>query len=426
MFVECKNFIHDSKSTERDLSFREELEKQLKKLDKSKYEELKRLMLSKVDNEFPALANELIDYRNGLIKKGKESKEKSRLTKVLRSSYWESYRKKEAESFMMCEEALKKSVATGDDDLFYQAIKDIKKNSKYIWVFQVNGTLFNSVCNLQHDSKNRMPTFKDLASGFIRRRKEYIAEQATKYEIDKATKEKQEAAEALNSKSISDEKEKHRLGEKHEAAKAIANEERRGRKEAEAKAEEERKAKEEERIGREEAEAKVKAIRFLYGEASSFNISIPVIMQNQDVEKFLTEQYTFLILNKEYGAKFKNLCAEYKNFNKETEKEVNLKKLSELANEFERLSRDFIRREEEEEEVRKNAPKYNDQDIDRLSSSVVTRVVQMRDLAEKEQKILEKEKIEVEEIVKKLQMQDPNSALEEVNFEPVAGPSWQI
>ncbi|WP_341811770.1 hypothetical protein [Wolbachia endosymbiont (group A) of Conops quadrifasciatus] len=186
MFVECKNFIHDSIDSQRNLSFREKLEEQLKKLDKSKREELERLLLSSVDNEFQSLADKLIDYKDKLRKKPGE---KSSVTKAFNPSYWVSYIKREKKSIEMCEEALRKSVATGDDELFYRVIEDIKKDSKYIWVFQVNGTLFNSVYKTRHDSQKRMLSFRELAENFIGNRKKYIADQQDEYKIRKATAE---------------------------------------------------------------------------------------------------------------------------------------------------------------------------------------------------------------------------------------------
>ncbi|OJH30476.1 hypothetical protein Wxf_00061 [Wolbachia endosymbiont of Armadillidium vulgare] len=79
-------------------------------------------------------------------------------------------------------------------------------------------------------------------------------------------------------------------------------------------------------------------------------------------------------------------------------KEPDLERLSELANKFEKLSRSFIESEKEEEESIENVPECSDQGIDRLKLSIVTRVVQARDVAEKEKRKVEKEKTEVEEI----------------------------
>jgi len=61
-----------------------------------------------------------------------------------------------------------------------------------------------------------------------------------------------------------------------------------------------------------------------------------------------------------------------------------------------------------------------------LKCDIVTRVVQARDIAEREKKTVEKEKTEVEEIVKRLQMQAPNSAFTNVSHELIAGLSWRI
>ncbi|WP_147269160.1 hypothetical protein [Wolbachia endosymbiont of Cylisticus convexus] len=106
-------------------------------------------------------------------------------------------------------------------------------------------------------------------------------------------------------------------------------------------------------------------------------------------------------------------------------KEPDLERLSELANKFEKLSRSFIESEKEEESI-ENVPECSDQDIDRLKLGIVTRVVQARDVAEKEKRKVEKEKTEVEEIVKQLQMRVPDSTFSNVSHEPVAGTSQQI
>jgi hypothetical protein len=121
--------------------------------------------------------------------------------------------------------------------------------------------------------------------------------------------------------------------------------------------------------------------------------------------------------------KFKNLCREYRDLKREV-KEPDFERLSKLANEFEKLSRSFVEREKEEEESRENVPECNEQNIDSLKLSIVTRVVQGRDIAEREKRTVEKEKTEVEEIVKQLQI--PSSAFNNVNHEPVAEPSWRI
>ncbi|GFR13483.1 uncharacterized protein TNCT_653261 [Trichonephila clavata] len=420
MFVECKNFIHDSINNQRDLSFREKLEEQLRKLDKPKREELERLLLSSVDNEFQTLADKLIDYKDKLRKKPRE---KSSLAKVFNPLYAASYIKKEERSLKMCEEALRKSVATGDDELFYRAIEDIKKDSKYIWVFQVNGALFNSVYKTKHDSQKRMLSFRELAESFIGNRKKYIADQQDEYKIRKATAEQHQVNVELAGKDIINQEELHAmaasneiLGKKAEEAEARAEEERRAK-------EEERRAKEEERRAREKAEAKTKALDLLYDEADDQDISTKRIKQNEDVQKFLKCQYTFLVLNEDCITKFKGLCREYRNLRREI-KEPNFERLSELANEFDRLSRSFAEGEREEEESRENVPGCNDQSIDRLKCDIVTRVVQARDVAEKEKRKVEKEKTEVEEIVK--QLQAPNSAFSSVSHELVAGTSQQI
>ncbi|MGL5029395.1 MAG: hypothetical protein ACRC6C_04870 [Wolbachia pipientis] len=422
MFVECKNFIHDSISGQRDSSFRERLEDQLRKLDKSKREELERLLLSSVDNEFQALADKLIAYKDKLKKKPGE---KSSVTEAFNPSYWASYMKREKKSVEMCEEALRKSVATGDDELFYRAIEDIKKDSKYIWVFQVNGALFNSVYKTEHDSQKRMLSFRELAESFIGNRKRHIADQQDEYKVRKATAEQRQVNVELAGKDISNQEELHAMAASNEILGKKAEE-------AEARAEEERRAKEEERRAREKAEAKVemeragkKALDLLYDEADDQDISRKRIKQDKDIQKFLECQYTFLVLNEGYATKFKNLCREYKDLKREI-KEFDFEKLSELANEFERLSFRFTEGEKEEEESRENVPECNEQNIDRLKLSIVTRVVQARDVAEREKKMVEKEKTEVEEIVKRLQMQAPNSTFSSVSHELVAGTSQQI
>ncbi|WP_341811771.1 hypothetical protein [Wolbachia endosymbiont (group A) of Conops quadrifasciatus] len=142
--------------------------------------------------------------------------------------------------------------------------------------------------------------------------------------------------------------------------------------------------------GKRAAEAKVemeraekKAIDLLYDEADDQDISRKRIKQNKDIQKFLECQYTFLVLNEGYTTKFKSLCREYKNLRREV-KEPDFERLSGLANEFEKLSRSFVEREKEEEESRENVPECNDQNIDRLKISIVMRVVQARDVAERE------------------------------------------
>ncbi|WP_264703428.1 hypothetical protein [Wolbachia endosymbiont (group A) of Volucella inflata] len=129
-------------------------------------------------------------------------------------------------------------------------------------------------------------------------------------------------------------------------------------------------------------------------------------------------------MNENYATKFKNLCREYKDLKREI-KEFDFEKLSEFANEFEKLSRSFVEKEKEEEESRENVPECNDQSIDRLKLNIVTRVVQARDVAEREKRTAEKGKTEVEEIVKRLQMQSPNSTFSSVSHELVAGSSWK-
>ncbi|MGL9725837.1 MAG: hypothetical protein ACR5KV_04065 [Wolbachia sp.] len=98
------------------------------------------------------MANQLISCKDELEKK---TKKELRLSKLFYPSYWESYIEREKDSFKICEEALRKSVATGDDELFYKEIEDIRKNSKYMWVFQVNKALFDDVYKTQHDSRKK-------------------------------------------------------------------------------------------------------------------------------------------------------------------------------------------------------------------------------------------------------------------------------
>ncbi|WP_341811583.1 hypothetical protein [Wolbachia endosymbiont (group A) of Oxytorus armatus] len=416
-FVECKSFIHDNIKSEKDVTFRERLEEQLRKLDKPKREELERLLLSSIDNEFQGLVNQLIFCKDELEKKARKE---FRLPKLFHPSYWESYIERENHSLKICEEALKKSVATGDDELFYQAVEDIKKNSNYMWVFQVNKALFDGVYKTQHDSRKKTLSFRELAEKFIGNRKKYIAEQQDEYKIRKATVEQHQVNVELVQRNMDDQVEKNRLSEGKRAAEVKAEE-------AEVRAEEERRAKEEERRAREKAEAKVemeraekKALDLLYDEADDQEISRKRIKQNKEVQRFLECQYTFLVLNEGYTMKFKNLCREYRDLKREV-KEPDFERLSKLANEFEKLSRSFIEGEKKE---RENVPECKDQEIDRLKLSIVTRVVQARDEAEKEKRKVEKEKVEVEEIVKQLQI--PSSAFNNVSHEPIVGPSWWI
>ncbi|WP_353281024.1 hypothetical protein [Wolbachia endosymbiont (group B) of Tholera decimalis] len=250
----------------------------------------------------------------------------------------------------------------------------------------------------------------------------------TQQELEREAKENLLTTKDLKKKSVETRKEIEKLRSKNEISERRAEEERRAREEAEARAEEERRAKEEERRAREEAEAKVemeraekKALNLLYDEADDKDISRKRIKQNKEVQKFLECQYTFLVLNEGYITKFKNLCREYRELKREI-KEPDFERLSKLANEFDKLSRSFI----EGEKVGENVPESRDGDIDRLKLSIVTRVVQARDVAEKEKRKVEKEKTEAEEIVKQLQMQVPDTTFSSVSHEPVAGPSWWI
>ncbi|WP_264706434.1 hypothetical protein [Wolbachia endosymbiont (group B) of Colias croceus] len=424
-FVECKSFIHDNIKSEKDVRSREKVEEKIGKLDKTKREESKRLLLSLIDNEFQGLANQLISYKDELEKKAKKE---FRLAKLFHPSCWESYIEREKNSLEICEKALKKSVVTGDDELFYKTIEDIEKDSKYLWVFQVNKGLFEGIYKTQHDSRKKTLSFRELAEKFIGNRKKYIAEQQDECKIRKATLEKHQVNSELTEKDMNNQKELYAMAAKNEISERRAEEERRGREEAEARAEEERRAKEEERRAREEAEAKVemeraekKALNLLYDEADDQDISRKRIKQDKEVQKFLECQYTFLVLNEGYTTKFKNLCREYRELKREI-KEPDFERLSKLADEFDRLSRSFI----EGEKVGENVPESRDGDIDRLKLSIVTRVVQARDVAEKEKRKVEKEKTEAEEIVKQLQMQVPSSEFSDVGHEQIAGPSWQI
>lgn len=425
-FLECKSFISNNIDSKKDSSFRGKLEEQLRKLDKPKREELERVLLSSIDNEFQALANQLTSHQSELKKK---TEEKLSLPKLFHPSYWDSYMKKEETSLKICEETLRKSVATGDDELFYKIIKDIKKSSKYMWVFQVNETLFDDIYKTQHDSRNKMLSFRELAEKFIGNRKKYVADQLNECQIRKATSAQHLVNMELTEKDMDNQKELNDMAKKNEMSEKKAEEERRAKEKAEERAEKERRTKEEERRAKEEAEAKVemeraekKAINLLYDEAEDQEISRKKIKQNKDVLKFLECQYTFLVLSEDCTTKFKNLCQEYKDLGREV-KEPDFERLSKLANEFDKLSRSFTERKTEEEESRENIPECNDQSIDRLKLSIVTRVVQARKIAEKEKKTVEKEKFEVEEIIK--QLQPPDSAFSSMNHESVAGPSWK-
>ncbi len=252
---------------------------------------------------------------------------------------------------------------------------------------------FKTQQELEREAKENLLTTKDLKEKSIETRKE-IEKLRSKNEISERRAEEAEI--------------------RAEEAKVRAEEERRAK-------EEERRAKEEERRGREEAEAKTKALDLLYDEADDKDISRKRIKQNKEVQKFLECQYTFLVLNEGYITKFKNLCKEYRELKREI-KEPDFERLLKLANEFDRLSRSFI----EGEKVGENVPESRDVDIDRLKLSIVTRVVQARDIAEKEKRKVEKEKTEAEEIVKQLQMQVPDSTFSSVSHESFAGPSWWI
>jgi hypothetical protein len=265
-FVEFKSFVHDNISSHRNVSFREKLEGQLEKLDKPKRKELERLLLSSIDNEFQGLANQLISRKDEL---GKKAKEEFLLPKLFHPSYWESYIEREKDSLKICEEALRKSVASGDDELFYKAIEDIKKDSKYMWVFQVNEALFEGVYKTRHDSRKKTLSFRELAEKFIGNRKKYIADQQDKYKVRKAKAEQHQVNVELTKKDINNQEELHAMAAKNEISEKRVEE-------VEAKLEEGRRA-------REKAEAKTKAIDLLYDEADDQEISRKRIKQNKEV-----------------------------------------------------------------------------------------------------------------------------------------------
>ncbi len=248
---------------------------------------------------------------------------------------------------------------------------------------------------------------EDLRSGNNKLNKVFKTQQ----ELEREAKDNLLVTKDLKKKSVETKKEIEQLKNESEISERRAEE-------AEVRAEEERRAKEEERRAKEEAEAKTKALDLLYDEADDQDISRKRIKQNKEIQKFLESQYTFLVLNEGYTTKFKNLCREYKDLKREI-KEPDFERLSKLANEFDRLSRSFI-----EGEKRENVPECRDGDIDRLKLSIVTRVIQARDVAEKEKRKVEKEKIEVEEKVKQLQI--PSSSFNNVSHEPIVGPSWWI
>ncbi len=200
-----------------------------------------------------------------------------------------------------------------------------------------------------------------------------------------------------------------------------------------------------EKVRNEMAQARVKALDLLYDEAEELNIPRKQITQNQDMKKFLTQQYTFLVLNKDYKEKFKGICSEYRSleeelkskqlrlqekyvFDKEEKKHV-MGKLAELNDEVDRLSKNFVQREHKENEP---ARKFDDEAINELRFHVIAETKQARKATEQERKALIEEKNAVEEVVMQLQMSDsvqmqlPSSAFSSVAHEPVAGPSWRI
>lgn len=196
-------------------------------------------------------------------------------------------------------------------------------------------------------------------------------------------------------------------------------------------------AREKARQEKEEAQAGVKAIHLMYSKACNFKIPIETIIQNQSVQECLEQQCTFLVLNTDYAEKFKDICGKYKSFKKELKSKQSIgkeefNKLSELADEFNRANKNFIQRKDKENESAKDNLKFDDEAINELRSYVIEEIKQARAAAEEEIKVLREEQKAAEEIVMQLQMsgpaqmQAPNSALNNVTNEPVAGPSWQV
>ncbi|WP_341820158.1 hypothetical protein [Wolbachia endosymbiont (group A) of Cydia strobilella] len=183
----------------------------------------------------------------------------------------------------------------------------------------------------------------------------------------------------------------------------------------------------------EEVQARVKAVRLMYGEAEDlFNIPGKRIRHNQAIEEFLEQQYTFLVLNTDYKEKLKGICSEYRSLKEELKSKQSIgkeefDKLSELADEFNRANKNFIQRKDKENESAKDNLKFDDEAINELRSHVIEEIKLARVVAEQERTVSEKEKTEVEEIVKQLQMSNSvSSSFDNVSLEPVAGPSWQI
>ncbi len=324
------------------------------------------------------------------------------------------------------------------DKKYKDAIKEVEcykvkkeKGGKLVFYEEVLESQENGSLSRKFEVVDCKAKLEDLRSENNESSKKFKTQQ----ELEGEAKENLLTTKDLKKKSVETRKEIEKLRSKNEIserraeeAEARAEEERRAKEEERRAKEEERRAKEEERRAREEAEAKVemeraekKALNLLYDEADDQDISRKRIKQDKEVQKFLECQYTFLVLNEGYTTKFKNLCKEYRELKREI-KEPDFERLSKLANEFDRLSRSFI----EGEKVGQNVPESRDLDIDRLKLSIVTRVEQARDVAEKEKRRVEKEKTEAEEIVKQLQMQVPDTTFSSVSHEPVAGPSWWI
>ncbi|GFR03881.1 uncharacterized protein TNCT_490801 [Trichonephila clavata] len=178
-------------------------------------------------------------------------------------------------------------------------------------------------------------------------------------------------------------------------------------------------------------EQRKRAIDLMY---SRFKVPEKIIMENQDVQGNLEQQCIFLVLNEDYAIKFRNICGEYKNIrevlkSKQVVGKKEFDKLSELANEFDRLGKNFAEYEHKENESAMNDLKLDDVGIDELRFNIIIEVKQARTVVEQEREALIKEKNAVEEIVMQLQMSDsaqtqaPNSAFNNVTNEPVAGPS---
>ncbi|WP_264328349.1 hypothetical protein [Wolbachia endosymbiont (group A) of Andrena hattorfiana] len=185
----------------------------------------------------------------------------------------------------------------------------------------------------------------------------------------------------------------------------------------------------------EEVQARVKAISLLYDEAEDlFNISRK-IRCNQAAEESLEQQYTFLVLNTDYKEKIKGICNEYRSLKEELKSKQSIgkeefDKLSKLNDEFNRLNKNFIKREQKENESAKDDLKFDDVAINELRSHVIAEIKQARAAAEEERKILKEEQKVAEKIMMQLQMSDlaqtASPAFNNVTNEPVAGPSWQI